>query len=275
MSRRAPRRAESEPAMTPRFLLTSLAATLATGAFLTLRGVSADAPALAKAPTLEGTWRWNFVMPDGTTNRPKLRFTVDEGNLFAKTSFRPGTETPVTNLLVSGDQVTFQVIRRRPDRDVVTTYTGKWDEKAIKGKIETDWAGDKQTFDWEATRAHHGVEGVWRWTNSFFGGFGGGGGGGGRGPGGRGRGFESRVELEQEGERITGKTLSSRGPSVTITNGVFTNGVIYFEIERTFFETRSLTKHTGKVTGDTIKGTLESEINGEDREIDWEATRVD
>ncbi len=260
--------------MTPRFLLTSLAATLAAGAFLTLSGVSADAPALAKAPTLEGTWRWNFVMPDGATNRPKLRFTVADGNLSAKTSFRPGTETPVTNLLVTGDQVTFQVIRRRPDRDVVTTYSGKWNETAIKGKIETDWAGEKQSYDWEATRAHYGVEGVWRWTNSFFGG---GGGGGGRGPGGRGRGFESRVELEQEGERITGKTVSTSGriPSVTITNGVFTNGVIYFEIERTIFETRNLTKHTGKVSGDTITGMIESEINGEDREIDWEATRAD
>jgi hypothetical protein len=85
------------------------------------------------------------------------------------------------------------------------------------------------------------------------------------------------VELEQEGERITGKTVSSRGPmgSVAITNGFFTNGVIYFEIERNFFETRTVTKHMGKVSGDTIKGTLESEVNGEERETDWEATRVD
>ena len=187
----------------------------------------------------------------------------------------------MTNLVVNGDQIRFQVIRRRAGQDVVTTYSGKWNEQAIQGKIESDWAGERQTFDWEATRAHHGVEGVWRWTNSLFGfgnrGGGGGGGGGGRGPGGRGRGFESRVELEQEGERITGKTVSSRGPtgSVAITNGVFTNGFIYFEIERTIFETRSLTKHFGKVSGDTIKGTMESEVNGEDREIDWEATRMD
>jgi hypothetical protein len=264
--------------MNTRIALASIATVLIAGALTLPRGESADAPDLKKAPTLEGTWRWNFVMPDGTTNRPKLRFTVDEGQLTGKTSFRSGTETPVTNLTVNGDQIQFQVVRRRADRDVVTTYSGKWNDQSIKGKVESDWAGEKQAFDWEATRAHHGVEGVWRWTNSFFS-FGnrGGGGGGNRGSGGRGRGFDSRVELEQEGERITGKTLSTRGPSgsVAITNGVFTNGVIYFEIERTIFETRSLTKHLGKVTGDTIKGTMESEVNGEDREIDWEATRVD
>ena len=62
---------------------------------------------------------------------------------------------------------------------------------------------------------------------------------------------------------------------MTITNGVFTNGVIYFEIERVFFETKSLTRHIGKISGDVINGTMESEINDEERVIDWEATRVD
>lgn len=251
-----------------------MAVALTIGVFTHQRVESADAADLSKAPTLEGTWRWNFVMPDGTTNRPKLRFAVDAGRLTGKTSFRPGSEIPVTNLVVSGDRVSFQVVRHRSDRDVVTTYSGRWTDQVIEGTFESDWAGEKQAYDWQATRAHHGVEGIWRWTNSFFGG-GGGGGGGGRGPGGRGRGFESRVELEQEGERITGKTISTRGPSVTITNGFFTNGVIYFEIERTFFETRSLTRHQGKVAGDTIKGTMESEVNGEEREMDWEATRVE
>ncbi len=262
--------------MRTKFTVLIIAGVFVAGALGLQRVQSADAEVVKKAPTLEGTWRWDFVMPDGTTNRPKLRFSVDEGQLSGKTSFRTGTETALTNLVVTGDQVRFQVVRRRSDRDVVTTYSGKWNDESIKGKIESDWAGEKQTFDWEAMRAHHGVEGVWRWTNSFFAGFGGGGRGpGGRGPGGRGRGSDSRVELEQDGERITGKTISRFGPSLTITNGVFTNGVIYFEIERMFFETRSVTRHRGKQSGDAIKGTMESEVNGEDVSIDWEATRVD
>jgi len=228
------------------------------------------------APTLEGTWRWTFTMPDGTTTRPKLKFTVEEGQLFGTTSFRAGTEAPVTNILVNGDQLSFQVIRRRNGEDVMTTYNGTWSENAIKGKIESNWAGEKQAFDWIAERAHIGVEGVWRWTNSFWSGRGGGGGGGqgGRG-GGRGRGFESRVELEQEGEKLTGKTIGSRFGNAPISNGSITNNEVYFEIERTFGEFKNVTKYQGKQTGDTIKGTMESEIEGEERVIDWEATRED
>ena len=259
-----------------RFTMMVVAGALCFGALLLQRAHSADAVALSKAPTLEGTWRWNFVMPDGTTNRPRLKFSVEEGRLFGLTSFRAGSEAAVTNLVVNGDHLSFQVMRSRSDRDIVTTYSGKWSDESIVGKIESNWAGGKQTFDWEAVRAHHGVEGIWSWTNSFLGG-----GGGGRGPGGRGRGFESRIELEQEGEKITGKTVSRSGrsgrggSSVPITNGVFTNGVIYFEIERTFFETKNLSRHCGKQTGDVIIGTIETEFNGEERVLDWEAKRVD
>ena len=32
----------------------------------------------------------------------------------------------------------------------MTSYSGKWSDQSIKGKIESDWAGEKQTFDWEA-----------------------------------------------------------------------------------------------------------------------------
>ena len=140
-----------------------VAGAVGAGVFGVLRHAqSADAEAVGKAPTLEGTWRWDFVMPDGTTNRPKLRFSVEEGQLSGVTSFRTGTETDLTNLVVIADRVSFQVVRRRSDRDIVTTYSGKWSDQSIKGKIESDWAGEKQTFDWEAVRAHHGVEGVWR-----------------------------------------------------------------------------------------------------------------
>jgi len=85
-----------------------------------------------------------------------------------------------------------------------------------------------------------------------------------------------RVELEQEGERLAGKTVGSRlGRPTPISNGSITNNEVYFEIERTFGEIKSVTKYRGKQSGDTITGTMESEVEGEDRVIDWEATRED
>jgi hypothetical protein len=81
--------------------------------------------------------------------------------------------------------------------------------------------------------------------------------------------------LEQDGTKLTGKTVGRFGRPVAITNAFYTNGVIYFEIERTFFDNRILTKYQGKPAGDVITGTMEQEVEGEDVTINWEATRVD
>jgi hypothetical protein len=213
-----------------------------------------------------GTWRWSFVMPDGSTNRPKLLLTFQDGRLAGSTRYRPGTETPITNAVLNGDELCFQVIRRRDDEEILTSYSGKWTSNTISGKIESNWAGEKQIFDWEAQRANVGVEGVWRWTNSFFAGF-----GGGR----SGRGSETRVELEQDGEKVIGKTLSRSGAPTPISNGSITNGVVYFEIERAFGDMKFVTKFRGTQTGDTINGTMQLEVGEDVREGEWEAKRVD
>jgi len=218
------------------------------------------------AAEVVGTWRWNFVMPDGSTNRPKLILTLENGQLIGTNSYRPGTEAPITNAVLKGEELRFQVVRKRDDEEIVTTYSGKWSTNAIKGKIESNWAGTKQIFDWEAQRANIGIEGVWRWTNSFF-----------ARPGGRGggRGFETRVELEQNGEKVTGKTVSRFGPPTPILNGSITNGVVSFEIERAFGDAKFVTKYRGQQTGNTIKGTMELETSDYVREGEWEAKRVD
>ena len=207
-------------------------------------------------------------MPDGTTIRPKLKLRSEQGQILGSTSFRSDSESSITNTVFRNGELRFQVIRQREGQDIVTTYAGIWNSNVIKGTIESNWLGEKRVYDWEAQRAGVGVEGVWRWTNSFFAGFGGRGGGGGRAS-------ETRVELEQNAERLTGQTISQFGRPSPITNGILTNGVVYFEIDRVIFNNRSLTKYRGEQKGDTIKGTMESEIEGEARAIDWEAARVD
>src|SRR5215207_6961221 len=69
-----------------------------------------DSP--AKASLLEGTWRWNFTMPDGAQATPQIKFKTDKkGVLTGTSSFRKGSEAPVTNLVVTGDKIRFDVVR--------------------------------------------------------------------------------------------------------------------------------------------------------------------
>ena len=215
------------------------------------------------APAIDGAWRWDFQMPDGTSVRPRLSLATEEGKLTGTTSFRPGSEVPITNAVLAGDQLRFQVIRQRAGRSIVTTYTGTWSGKTINGKIESNWAGENQAFDWQAERTHFGVEGIWTWTNTLARSASarGGAGRGGRGP------LEApiRVALQQDGTNLTGRTVTRFGRPTPISSGSITNGEVYFEIERTYREVKTIVKYRGKQVGDSITGTAEMDISGRTR----------
>ncbi|MFO1497260.1 MAG: hypothetical protein U1G07_02495 [Verrucomicrobiota bacterium] len=219
-----------------------------------------ESPAAPVTPSIDGTWRWTFTMPDGTTSQPKLVLETEEGRLTGSTSFRPGTEIGITNVTLAANRLRFQVIRRRGEREIITTYSGLWSGKVIRGKIESNWAGETRSYDWEATRAHEGAEGVWKWTTTF-----------------RGRRYEARVKLEQDGEVLTGVVPGSGrgGRRLHISNGSVKNGDVYFEIERGTGDAKVLVIYQGKQTGDTIKGTIETHAGDRKAEAPWTARRAD
>ena len=212
--------------------------------------------------TIEGTWRWKFVMPDGAVSNPKLKLALKDGKLTGTSSFRAGSETAITNALFNNNEIRFQVIRERDGENIVTTYSGKWAGKTIKGKIESNWTGEAQTYDWEAERAQE-ADGLWRWSVAFGD-----------------RKIEMRAVLKQNGAKLEG-TLPGRGrggrggqPAKIQNGSIKDDGEIYFEVENGFQENRSVTKYKGKLTGDTIKGTIDSNFGGTPRKSDWAAERA-
>ena len=223
------------------------------------RFASAAEPNGTPGHTIDGTWRWTFTMPDGTTSRPKLILETENGKLTGTSSFRPGSETSITNVVFNGDLLRFQVIRDREGQEIITTYTGKWSGKTLKGKIESNWAGEKQTYDWDAQRAHEGAEGTWRWPVTF-----------------RGRKFDMRVDLEQDGEILTGTMPGfGRRRKIEIKNGSIKEGEVYFEVERGTGEDKVVTIYKGKQIGDTIRGTILATIDGKEQKTEWHARRTD
>jgi hypothetical protein len=211
------------------------------------------------AGSIDGTWRWTFIMPDGTTSHPKLILETEEGQLTGTSSFRPGNDVTITNATLAGNEVRFQVIRARAGRQIVTTYAGVWNGRFIRGQIVSNWAGQNQTYPWEAERAHEGAEGVWKWSTTI-----------------RGRKYEARVRLAQDGERLTGWIPGAgRGPRrIHIKNGSIKNGEVSFEVERGAGANAVLSIYRGKQTGETINGTIETVAGGKKAEVPGLAGRA-
>jgi hypothetical protein len=212
----------------------------------------------AKKPRFDGSWRWDFTMPDGGQVTPSLKLrTRSNGELAGTSRFRSATETPITNIVVEGTKLSFDVIRDYLGDPVVTHYEGTLQDDTIKGKITSTSNGEKHTYDWEAKRAS-GIDGVWKWTVNYGE-----------------RTFESRVTLKLEGEKLRGKISSGRGDT-DIQHGRFRENKVTFEVERRGFGGGEKTTnfYRGKFDGDKIVGTFTSTFGGL-RTNEWNAARAD
>jgi hypothetical protein len=85
------------------------------------------------------------------------------------------------------------------------------------------------------------------------------------------------LKFKVDGDKLTGKLISpARGDQtneIEIKDGKIKDGEFSFTVTRERNGNSFVTKYTGKVSGDTIKGKTSMERNGQTRENDWEAKR--
>ena len=107
--------------------------------------------------------------------------------------------------------------------------------------------------------------GTWKWTAQGRGG---------------GQGFEVTLKLDFKDGALTGSMLGgtfgqNTVPDIAIGDASFKDGNVAFSVTREFNGNKRTTKYTGKLEGDTIKGSSERPTrDGEMRKSDWVATRA-
>jgi len=101
------------------------------------------------------------------------------------------------------------------------------------------------------------VDGTWKWTVQ----------------GQNNQSFEQTMKLKMEGEKVTGVILGRNNTETKIDDATFKDGVLAFSVTRERNGNKFTSKYNGKVDGDTIKGKIETERNGQTQSRDWEAKR--
>jgi hypothetical protein len=84
--------------------------------------------------------------------------------------------------------------------------------------------------------------------------------------------FTQTFKLEQKGDKVTG-TVSGGKNDTKIEDGTIKGGELKFTVTRERNGQKFTSKYTGKVSGDTIKGSVTSDFNGKENKRDWEAKR--
>lgn len=88
---------------------------------------------------------------------------------------------------------------------------------------------------------------------------------------------KSTLKLKQEGEKLTGTVATTgrqaQANDIVIENAKVKGDEVSFTVTREFQGNKVAAKYTGKISGDTIKGKIETDRDGQTRSRDWEAKR--
>ena len=84
---------------------------------------------------------------------------------------------------------------------------------------------------------------------------------------------EATLKLKLEGDTLTGSMLGRNNQETAIENATYKDGEVAFTVTCERNGQKFTQKYKGKVSGDTLKGKIEFERNGEAQSRDWEAKR--
>jgi hypothetical protein len=86
--------------------------------------------------------------------------------------------------------------------------------------------------------------------------------------------LDATLNLKLEGDKLTGTIRGGQGNrEAAISDGTFKDDKVSFSVTREQKGEKLTQKYTGTVSGDMIKGTIDSERSGKSRSTIWEAKR--
>ena len=87
--------------------------------------------------------------------------------------------------------------------------------------------------------------------------------------------FERSLKLELKDGKLTGSMpgFGKGAKDTPIEDGKFKDGELSFTVTTMRKDQKNVSKYSGKVSGDTIKGSIVREVDGKEQKTDWEAKR--
>jgi hypothetical protein len=228
-------------------------------AFVVILSYSAVSAVAAESAT--GTWKWTFATQNGDSFDTTLKLKQDGEKLTGTMNNRFGDST-ISDGSIKDGKVSFQTKRELNGAEFVVKYSGKLEGDKITGKTEFTRDGQTRDREWIAKRegakaSASTVAGTWNTALIIN----------------DGNRIEGTLKLKQEGDKLTG-SLGRNDADTAIQDGKITGDEIYFVIKRDRDGRTVTAKYKGKVSGDTVKGKVESDWSGDWQTLDWEGTKA-
>jgi len=207
----------------------------------------------AKKVVPSGTWKWERTFNDNTRTFV-LRLKMD-GDKVTGTYQGSRNEGKITDAKMDGDMLSFQYKRETGDFQFTVKYQGKVSEDTIKGTIEFTSDRGTREFDWEAKRSTEleDVLGNWKFKIET----------------GEGDVLEPSIRFTKEGDKVRGAYVGPRDTQLEATDIKIADNKLTFGISGENDGNAFKVVYTGKPRGDSIKGTVDYDFNGNTGSADF------
>jgi hypothetical protein len=203
-----------------------------------------------------GVWKWSLAQQTGET----IATFKQEGDKLTGSYTNQFGKADITDGAVKDGTVSFKVKRDFNGQEFIIKYSGKLAGDKITGKAEFDVQGESRGLDWEAKRdVVKAASATGNWTTAII-----------LNDGNR---IDSALKLKQDGDKLTGATTRNE-TETPIMDGKVVGDDISFNVIRERDGRKVTAKFKGKITGDTVKGKMESDWSGDWQTLDWEGTRA-
>jgi len=202
-----------------------------------------------------GTWRWTLT---GQTGDTILKLKQDGEKLTGSYTNQFG-EKDISDGLLKDGNVSFKLKREFNGQQFVINYSGKLSGDTIKGKCEFPANGETRSLEWNAKREPAkaaAASGTWNTALIIN----------------DGNRIEGTLKLKQDGDKLTG-AVARNDTETAIEDGKIAGDEITFKVIRERDGRKVTGKYKGKITGDSVKGKVESDWSGDWQTLDWEGTR--
>jgi len=108
--------------------------------------------AAASSSNATGLWKWVLVTDSGDSHDLSLKLKQD-GDKLTGVVILGDNEVPISDGLVKDNEVTLTVTREQDGKTQVSKFKGTLEGDTIKGKIDSDWSGEKRNYSWNAKRS--------------------------------------------------------------------------------------------------------------------------
>jgi hypothetical protein len=209
---------------------------------------------------LAGLWKISLTLEDGKKLQPTLRLKR-EGNQWSGGYLgASGKEAPIQDVKFKDGELSFRVVDVIDEDRVPFFFVGKLSGDTISGTTKLGTGKDAVSLKFQGEKLETptaNVAGTWKLKVPFK----------------SGQPFEHTLKLVQTGSGLSGTYQGEQGET-PIADGLIFGDELTFEVIRERSGNKYRVRYQGKVSGETMKGSVEYDFDGIGGFLDFEGKRM-